>query len=1718
MLFETRTHWLATDISVQTKYWEFLTANSAVFSGIEDDTIGSTLATMFEMSSKCGDLACCTVIEDSRKKNRNFAISVGTNTQSLNVKYQGTVKFVSALIQAAPETSVVGTVVELLTLPETTHCLFAALLGVLEGLSSAEMGRGVSPAFPNAIAASGRFPGETQTECVRVLTKFVVAPGELSGIYTQLYKIAASSVASASVQQSGREGSRKMSQPIHEGSKALSGENPEAELENSEEPDTNLLQEKVLSEEANINSTIKKIKQIKIDIQETNKAKTQREAKRPESKFPVLNTDFEASEQPEPTRNTQEQHILSIEELVAQDPYKPPPAPKNEKMKLKKFVFGGEEETEEVKIPEKAKVLPAEKPKIETKQRPKKPAMLMFTGEENEEAEDPLPKMPRAMGPSFAAKLMKGLAINTEEINKEFDIGGEKGKKLVDEAKEEQREEQEIMELAEHCVLAMSRSSPSELVVSRYSSRLKGPLAAGLSVPITSTHKSTLMQAHKGPALFPQSTKERKQFNFNLEGLDAIASTPIKEESLMTSKSSVAAHENPELSPESDSVFAALFAYMLGKQIEPNNSWRGNELSMILLEYSEGEIVNPAAISIILRLARRCVAAGLTINPVLSTLIKICESNAENKCAICKDGTTMRAILRLEQELYVALHNDSNKAKNIVEYEQIIAFHATLVSEAILDSGAMCALEKSIVGWIAQETQEKEIDPGVIGDCFKYMWGKALTEVKQSLGQNEVASNPAYKGSTGILAEITALLLFQTSTDSAKGGVVSFSAIGARSAPVVPFSDAEILRLLFDTLAPLFWRSSDLQDLFGEPVLSADLESYITSNKENICVLHLSPLTQQENTIKIAPRNAGCVPCLSLLMALALKNAVGVSELEYWTQEAEVFTEYLLLALEASRSSKSPAADSVLEDSLLLLFGCLLQGCCEQSSPDEHRQLCSQTLAHIFQFLFSLMCSSESKTRRFYETRLGGKDGKCIVPIEEIRLVEGIGMAELMRVLSPEYGPLLENNSGIAEQLGRLSKDFAQSVQADILSFCETLHAESQKPTTATAADTPGQLLIKSWEQERIASDKNAKSKDLLTFLRLEKKWNRISAQSNQDYSSETAVVPSSHLFENGLRCLLKHRNPCANRLAQVQPHTELPSAELCATLYASMEERFRKKLPPPASAELLYRFQRIQGTAVVYKPKSHQASLLFVGKNAENAWVLKKWRLDELKGIHRMQTDRLEMAFYGGKAALLRFESAEVRDLVAKRLVRLREKWCKWLKYDGTLDPIKCLQKSRATEMWLSWKTPTLDYLLALNRYCGRSLNDPTLYPLLPYEPSILAEVVERVIGTEKMRGRESEFLGNFKARDSTKICPHCAVPHGSSEVVPEVYALPEALLSSQQHDDDLLCKKHRDEQDKPLPDDPYKYVIQLNEALEKNSVAPSSIVNNWIDRTFGVAMSESSSSASSCKRLFKTAHPAKSAEHVPTLWDPTTRPKLTVFPDTECPNRITHIHKATLDENVAGFMVYSVDGSVQCAKLVKGGDIALTSCTHYENNCNYSQWTRLDGSLDLPPFPLALLHKHKFQYTVQGGYLSGAIQLSPLSQSAANKPTITLNYHASTVTCIAVDREERLAVTGTKQGDCMVFSVGEDMFWRPRTALIQHSSQVTSISVSDEMNLFVTASLDGTANLYGLAERPKLLRTFRPRVEGRAIPISAVFLACKTNDVIGFAGVLSASLRGHL
>jgi hypothetical protein len=88
-------------------------------------------------------------------------------------------------------------------------------------------------------------------------------------------------------------------------------------------------------------------------------------------------------------------------------------------------------------------------------------------------------------------------------------------------------------------------------------------------------------------------------------------------------------------------------------------------------------------------------------------------------------------------------------------------------------------------------------------------------------------------------------------------------------------------------------------------------------------------------------------------------------------------------------------------------------------------------------------------------------------------------------------------------------------------------------------------------------------------------------------------------------------------------------------------------------------------------------------------------------------QRTALEIFLLDGRSLLFKFETQEVRDELAKRILRQRKNKCTNLKYYTSLEPKWILKKKMLTEDWQNWKISNFDYLMQLNQLAGRSYND---------------------------------------------------------------------------------------------------------------------------------------------------------------------------------------------------------------------------------------------------------------------------------------------------------------------------------------------------------------------------------------------------------------------------
>lgn len=111
-----------------------------------------------------------------------------------------------------------------------------------------------------------------------------------------------------------------------------------------------------------------------------------------------------------------------------------------------------------------------------------------------------------------------------------------------------------------------------------------------------------------------------------------------------------------------------------------------------------------------------------------------------------------------------------------------------------------------------------------------------------------------------------------------------------------------------------------------------------------------------------------------------------------------------------------------------------------------------------------------------------------------------------------------------------------------------------------------------------------------------------------------------------------------------------------------------------------------------------------------------------------------------------------------------------------------------------------------------------------------------------------------------------------------------------------------------------------------------------------------------------------------------------------------------------------------------------------------------------------------------MQGGYWDGRISVQKSSEH--EQPTPSCN-HYNTVTCVDIDQDEHTAVTGSKDGDCIVWQV-EAEYWKARWHFIEHEGPVTAVCISSALNAFASCSEDGSCNVYSL-RKGRLLAVIR-------------------------------------
>ena len=120
-------------------------------------------------------------------------------------------------------------------------------------------------------------------------------------------------------------------------------------------------------------------------------------------------------------------------------------------------------------------------------------------------------------------------------------------------------------------------------------------------------------------------------------------------------------------------------------------------------------------------------------------------------------------------------------------------------------------------------------------------------------------------------------------------------------------------------------------------------------------------------------------------------------------------------------------------------------------------------------------------------------------------------------------------------------------------------------------------------------------------------------------------------------------------------------------------------------------------------------------------------------------------------------------------------------------------------------------------------------------------------------------------------------------------------------------------------------------------------------------------------------------------------------------------------------------------------------------------------------------MIGNHKVPYLVQEGYENAVIRFTILHDDYI---TFTVTVHNNTVTCIEIDKEEKIGITASASGEVIVYDIMNDIQWKPKKHLWDHGDAINHVCIVDSMQLFCTSGYDGLVNLYSFSGN--ILRTF--------------------------------------
>ncbi|CAG9328520.1 unnamed protein product [Blepharisma stoltei] len=378
--------------------------------------------------------------------------------------------------------------------------------------------------------------------------------------------------------------------------------------------------------------------------------------------------------------------------------------------------------------------------------------------------------------------------------------------------------------------------------------------------------------------------------------------------------------------------------------------------------------------------------------------------------------------------------------------------------------------------------------------------------------------------------------------------------------------------------------------------------------------------------------------------------------------------------------------------------------------------------------------------------------------------------------------------------------------------------------------------------------------------------------------------------------------------------------------------------------------------------------------------------------------------------------------------------------------------------------------------------------------------------------------------------------------ELIPEFFVLPDFLLNKEEYHFGTT-QTGKEVWDVTLPawaSDAYEFVRINREILESNEVSKN--IHKWIDLIFG--FKQIGKDAKESMNLFyymtyensidldkvedpslraaveaqvvnfgktpsqlftKPHHPKEDFRRItsgPTIVSKESVELKTYFPS----NR-----KALLrPENLISYFDLS-ERSIIKAKFYKDKDII--AIRNNGNMVRYNWWPAPMGE-SKTPFTCALNKEVQFykmkeigevealdrsirgfnasieiiqqgKNVIIGGFWDGRLTIQKHHTKESNHKWV----HYSTITCTDVDIDERVVVTGGKDGDVVVWQIDNDNLhhlWH----FFNHDEQVTFVTICQELHTFASCSLDGTCNIYSLT-KGRLLRVINI---ANNIPISIV------------------------